>query len=296
MKNALTLLAFFAAAGLASAQLKVAALHPLLGDLARQVGGDKVQVIDLLKPGGDSHHFEPSGKDLAQLKGVALVLASGKHLESYLDKLRDTLGAVPVVEVGKTIPSIKIEAGSELFMCCPAHAAGGIDPHWWHSADNMKRAARIIADALTTADPANADAYKAGAAATGAHMDQLKAWAQQQFSVIPKSDRKLVTGHVAFGYFCKEYGFKSIPVLGVSREDDASPKYLSEAIKTIRDNGVRAAFPEDQANPKVLAEIVRETGVTLGDPLIADGTAVKAHTFETMLKWNVTAIVKALKK
>ena len=67
------------------------------------------------------------------------------------------------------------------------------------------------------------------------------------------------------------------------------------AIKVIRDNRIRAVFPEDQANPKVLAEIVRETGVKIGGDLIADGTSPKAHTFETMLKHNVQAIVAALK-
>ncbi len=288
--------AFVLFAGWCPAQnLKVAALHPLLGDLARQVGGNRVEVADMLKPGGDVHHFEPSPKDLAQLKGVALVLASGKHLESYLDNLRDSLGSVPVVEVGRTIPSIKISAGSDLFMCCPAHAAGGIDPHWWHSAENMQRAARIVGDDFSKADPAGKETYKANVAATQQKLAALKAWAQQQISVIPRSDRKLVTGHAAFSYFCKEFGFKSIPILGLGREDEASAQYVATAVTTIRENKIRAAFPEDQANPKILKEIVRETGLKLGDALMADGTSPEAHTFEAMLRHNVEAIVKALK-
>jgi zinc/manganese transport system substrate-binding protein len=292
------LLTFLLLSNLATAQLKVAALHPVLGDLARQIGGDRVEVTDMLKPGGDMHHFEPAGQDLAKLKGASLILASGKHLESYLDKLRDTVGSVPILEVGSAIPSIKIEANSEIFMNDHGHDHGtsGVDPHWWHSADNMKRAARILRDAFSNADPTNAASYKAGAAVASEKFDELKAWAQQQISTIPKSDRKLITGHAAFGYFCKEYGFKSLPILGVDREDDTSPQYLSNAIKIIRENNVRAAFPEDQANPKVLAEIVRETGVKLGAPLIADGTALKAHTFETMFRSNVESIVKALGK
>ncbi|WP_081452691.1 metal ABC transporter substrate-binding protein [Verrucomicrobium spinosum] len=289
-------LAMLFAALPSQAALKVAALHPLLGDLARQVGGDKVEVIDLLKPGSDAHHFEPTSKDLASIKGTTLILASGKHLESYLDKLKDSVGpATKIVEVGKPIPSIKIEAGNELFLCCPAHAAGGIDPHWWHSADNMKRAARVLADEFSAADSANAAAYRANAEAAQQKLTALKSWAQQQFAAIPKADRKLVTAHAAFGYFCKEFGFKSVPVLGVGREDEATPKYMVETIKTIRDNNIRAVFPEDQANPKVLQEIVRETGVKVGKPLIADGTSSNATTFEAMLRHNVSAVVEALK-
>ncbi len=280
----------------AHAELKVAALHPLIGDLARQVGGKNMVVTDLLKPGGDSHHFEPTSKDLAGIKGVSMVLASGKHLESFLDKLGDSLGPnVKIVEVGKLIPSLKISAGSEVFMCCPAHVAGGIDPHWWHSADNMKRAARILADEFSKADPANADAYKANATAAEAKFAALKSWAQQQIATIPRDQRKLVTAHSAFGYFCKEYGFKSLPLLGLGREDEVSAQYIVEAIKLIRDHKIRAVFPEDQANPKVLTQITRETGAKIGKELVADGTSIHAHDFETMLKHNVSAIVEALK-
>ena len=295
-----TLIAFAfglaAAATPASAQLKVASLHPLIGDLARQVGGDKVTVVDLMKPGSDAHHFEPSARDLTEIKGVKLVLASGKKLESYLGKVTDSFaGTAKIVEVGRPIPSIKIEAGSEVYMCCPAHTAGGIDPHWWHSADNMRRAARVLADEFATADPANAETYKANADTASRKFEGLKAWAQQQIATIPKADRKLVTAHASFGYFCKEYGFKTIPLLGISREDEASLKYIAEAIKIIKDTKIKAVFPEDQANPKVITEIVRETGVKVGKPLIADGTSPSAHTFEAMLKHNVEAIVAALK-
>jgi zinc/manganese transport system substrate-binding protein len=282
----------------ANARLKVAATHPLIGDLARQVGGENIEVVDLLKPGGDLHRFEPSARELAQLKDVAIVFASGKHLESFLDKLRDTLGGRGrIVEVGRTIPSIKLSRGDALFMCCPEHAAGGIDPHWWHSAENMARAARIVGEELAAGDPAHADAYKAGAAAAAKKMRALKSWAEQQLAQIPKSDRKLVTAHAAFSYFCREYGFKSLPLLGLGAEEAFSPQYLTEATRVIRENNIRAVFPEDRANPKILSEIVRATGVrTSRVPLNADGVAPGAgSTFEGMLRHNVTAIVAALK-
>lgn len=295
LKFATALLAVLLTAS-APAQLKVAALHPLLGDLARQVGGDKVVVVDLLRPGGDAHHFEPTTKDLAALKDVKIIFASGKKLEAYLPKITDTFaGTAEIVEVGRTIPSIKIEAGSDVFMCCPAHTAGGIDPHWWHSADNMRRAARVMADSMSKADPGNAATYKANAETASRKLAELKSWAQQQISAIPRSDRKLVTSHASFGYFCKEYGFKTIPLLGISREDEASLKYVSDTIKLIKEHRIRAVFADDQVNPKVLTEIVRETGVKVGKPLVADGTSPAAHTFETMLKHNVEAIVAALK-
>lgn len=279
----------------AQAALKVATLHPILADVARQVGGANVEVVEVLKAGGDVHHFEPSARDVAAMRGAPLILACGKHLETYLDKLRDSVGSgVKVVEVGRLIPSLLLDPSNEIFVCCPAHAKSSIDPHWWHSAENMKRAARIIADEFSTADPANAAAYEAGAKAAGVKFMQLKSWAQKEISRIPRKDRKLVTAHAAFGYFCKEYGFKTIPMLGIGRSDDISAQYIAQTIQAIRDNNIKAVFPEDQANPKVLTEIVRSTGVKTGESLVADGTSKNAHTFETMLAHNVRVIVAAL--
>jgi zinc/manganese transport system substrate-binding protein len=281
----------------ASAALKVGATHPLVGNLVRQVGGNRVTVVDLLRPGDDPHRFEPAASELNALRGATAVFASGKRLEPYLGKLGDSLGpGVRIIEVGRPIPSLKVSPGNEVFLCCPAHASGGIDPHWWHSAENMARAARGVAVELAKLDPAGAAEYKAGGEATAKRMQGLKTWAKQQFAAIPRADRKLVTAHAAFGYFCKEYGFKFVPLLGIAGEQDYSPQYIAQAIRVIRDEKIRAVFPEDQANPKVLAEIVRETGIKVGGELISDGTAPGAgSTFEGMLRHNVAAIVAALR-
>ena len=285
-------------AGSASANLTVATTHPLLSDLARQVGGKTVTVVDLVKPGTELHHFEPTSAEFSALRKAQLLLASGKHMESYLDKLKESLGSgMTILEVGKTIPSLKIEPGSGVFMCCPEHAAGGIDPHWWHSAENMARAAKIIADQFAKMDPDNAAVYQANGSAVAKKMLDLKKWAQQEISVIPKDARKLVTAHAAFGYLCKEYGLQFIPMLGLSAEDDASAKYLTEAIKTIKEKRIVGIFPEDGANPKILEEIAKQTGVKLSPPLNADGVQAGAgSTFEGMFKHNITTIVTALKK
>ncbi len=302
MKHFIRSLCFLAAALPTFAATKVATLHPILADLARQVGGANVEVVEILKPGADVHHFEPAPKDLAEMRGAKLLLASGKGLESFLDKLRDSLGAgVKLVEVGEKIPSIPFvehehhhEGEKEADKDHDEHQHGSEDPHWWHSAENMKRAARIVADELSAVDPANAAAYAAGAKVASKRFGELKSWAQKEIAKIDRKDRLLVTAHAAFGYFCKEYGFEPLSVLSIGRSDDSSSKHIAETIEEIREHGIKAIFPEDQANPKVLAEIARSTGVKVGEPLIADGTAKVAHTFETMLAHNVRSIVAAL--
>lgn len=277
--------------GTSQARLKVASLHPLISDVAKQVAGQHAQVVQLIDPHADPHHFQPTPKSLLKAKGAQLYLASGKNLETYLVKLRNTLGGnVKVVEVGKTIPSQKISGRDSQFVCCPGHSHGAIDPHWWHRVSNMQKAARVIAKEYALADPNNAAVYKANAAAYSKRLAALHTWIKREISRIPRQNRILSTAHAAFGYFCKEYGFKSLPVKGLTAHQKTSATYQAEAIREIRKNGVKAIFPELRANPKSLKIIAKETGVKLGGTLVADGSA----SYEKMMRENVTKIVAAL--
>ncbi len=275
----------------AQARLKVASLHPLMTDVARQVAGQHAEVVQLIGPNVSPHHFQPTPKSLLRAKGASLYLASGKNLETYLDKLRSTLGSsAKVVEVGRTIPSQEISGHDSLHVCCPQHAHGAIDPHWWHRVRNMQKAARVIAKEFAAADPGNAAAYKANAAAYSKRLAALDAWIRREVSKIPRQRRILSTAHAAFGYFCKEYGFKSLPVKGLTSQQKTSAGYQAVAISELRKNRVRAIFPEQRANPKALRIIAREAGVTIGGTLVADGSS----SYEKMMRGNVTKIVSAL--
>ena len=110
---------------------------------------------------------------------------------------------------------------------------------------------------------------------------------------MPRSKRVLVTAHAAFGYFCKEFGFKSLPVAGLSAENTSS-QYLAEAIDELRKHKVTAVFPEKNANPKALNALVSATGVSKGGALIADGSVSGYKTYQSFIQYNVKTIVAAL--
>ncbi len=271
-------------------KLEVASLHPLMSDLARKVGGDNVTVIAIIEPGADMHAFSPRPSDMQKLQNADLVLAAGKGMENYLDSLRDTLRGKPeVVEVGRKIPSLTI-GKDELYVCCAAHAGNTIDPHWWHSIDQTARAARILADTFSDADPANKDVYKRNAAIYSKELKQLKAWASKELSKVPRSKRKLVTPHAAYAYFAKEFGFQMISVQGLNPEQEATPQLMAEAVRIIREEKIAAVFPEIKGRNSGVETLQRETGVKLGKPLMPDGAA----SFVEMIKNNVNAIVDGL--
>lgn len=276
-----------------AAPLRVSALHPLMADLARQVGGERVEVFDLVGEGGNPHRFEPRPADMEKMRGSALVLAAGKGLETYLGRLRDSLGGVTVLEVGRTIPSLALvgDDGDDDHH----HHSGTVDPHWWHGVSNMSRAAKIVAQALADKDPAGKEFYQANASAYARRLVELKRWAQSELAKVPRGQRKLVTAHNAFRYFAAEFGFQVIAVAGLNQEQGTAPKDLAATIEAVRKAGVRSIFPEQYASAKSLESVARDTGAKIGTPLVADGNGRgKAAGFEGMIRHNVTAITQAL--
>lgn len=276
---------------LLSSPLKVATLHPLLTDLAHQVGGDRVEVIDLIGPNGDPHHFEPNAEDLKKATGATLYLAAGLGLEAYLPSLKSvvTPGA-RVIEAGASLPSL--HGGCE--DADHDHNEHEIDPHWWHSIDRVRRAATVVAEAFAAEDPADAETFRANAAKYRESLDELERWARARLATIPKNQRQLATTHAAFNYFCSDFGFTALPIQGINREQSPAPAELAKLIAELKDKKVAAIFPEKESNPKLLEVLTRDTGIRLGNPLIADGT--NSATYETMVRQNVETIVSGLSK
>lgn len=276
----------------ASAKLKVASLNPILTDSLKEIGGDKVDVVNIMRTDVDVHTFQPRAEDLRKMQACSCIFAMGKGLETYLPAIQETLQpGQKLIEVGRSIPSQKVDA-DQIYTCCPHHDRNTIDPHWWHNVQNMERASKVVYKALSDLDPANADYYKERGEAARKNYRDLHNWVKGQVSQIPKKQRLLVTAHAAFAYFCKEYGFKAAFVQGLSKEGEISAKLLAETIKTIQEDNIKAVFPEVGANPKTLGQIAKESGATVGKPLYAD----HLHTsYKQMIEYNVGNIVKALR-
>lgn len=280
----------FLIAPLAAAEWKVAVLHPLLGDMARKIGGPRVEVIDLIGPNGDPHHFEPGPSEIRRAEGARLWLVAGMGLESYLPALRSVVGAGKLCEVGETLPALEGECDHE------GHDHGahkhGKDPHWWHSIALFHRAVSVVENEFSAADPGHAAEFRRNAEAFRRSLEQLERWAKREMIRVPKSRRHLATSHAAFNYLCKDYGFTPIPIQGLNREQLPDAAELAGLIETLREHHVAALFPERESNPKILRSLTRDTGIALGTPLIADGIGVESY--EAMMRHNVSAIVAAL--
>lgn len=284
--HALTLVLFTGAAT-AKADLTVVSLSTITTDLARNIGGSHVKVEAIIGPGVDPHALEPTPGDVRKVADANIVLFTGKGIEGYLTKLEEASGnSAKFLDVGTVIPSLTMSEGRKSVE----------DPHWWHSVENMKKAARAVADAFETADPSNAATYKKNTMAYLASLEELQRWIRVKLAGLPRSKRKLVTSHDALGYFARDYGFTIYPVKGIATNEEPSSGHVKEIIEVIRDQGVKAVFFESIENPQAIEQISRETDAKTGYTLYSDGLgATEAATYDSMMRHNVSAIVDGLK-
>lgn len=268
----------------AQGTLKVASLHPLLSDMARQVGGDAVEVVNLFPENGELHAFEPTASDVAKAAGAELVLACGKGVEPYLEDLCDSLPSrTKVIELGAAVPDVYLPGSSVA------------DPHWWNSPVAMKRASRALRQALEAASPAQKTTFAKGQRSYSVQMDTLVREARLAFTAIPQEKRVLVCSHAAMSHFCKDFGFSAMAVHGIAQESEGDTASLARILAELRRQSVPCLFYGVNEPPKVLQAIARQVGAK-ALPLALDGINPATPTYPELFRFNVKNIVEGLKR
>ncbi len=280
-----------AAAQSAARKITAVATFSILGDLVRNVGGDRVDVGTLVGPNGDVHVFSPTPADAKTLAVADIVFVNGLGLEGWMTRLIQASGSkAPTIVATKGITPRRMVDENDA-------ARRKIDPHAWQSVANAKVYVANIRDGLDAVDPAGKATYDANAAAYLAKLDDLDAEVRAAIARIPPARRKVITTHDAFGYFGDAYGIAFIAPEGVSTEAEPSARDMANIIAQIRKQNIPAVFLENVTNPRLMDQIARETGATIGGTLYSDALSAPggaAGTYIDMMRHNVRALTKAL--
>jgi ABC-type Zn uptake system ZnuABC Zn-binding protein ZnuA len=252
--------------GSGSGELTAVATTTQVADLARQVGGERVEVQGLLSAGGDPHDYEPRPSDVAAVADAGVILRSGGEVDEWLAEVIDNAGA-------DAEPVVLIDSVERL----------GDDPHWWQDPRNALRAVEAIRAALTDADPDGRAAYAANAERASAELRRLDREIASCVERVPRDKRKVVTTHDSLGYFAERYGIEVVGsvIPSLSTHAQASAGDVDELVRQIRAEGVEAIFPESAVSPDIERAIARESGATVGDPLYADSLGPEGSAGET---------------
>ena len=282
-----------------SGKSQVVATTTIVGDVVKNIAGESAQVEVLMPIGSDPHSFQPTPQDVAKVAHADLIFANGAGLETFLQPMLQNAGSkAEVVPVSQRIPLLQ----SQELDIPNATQSGGKpagDPHTWLDPQNVITWTLTIEQNLIQVDPAHTQAYTANAEAYRAKLRDLDSWIRQQVDQIPPENRRLVTGHVAFTYFAKDYGFQQIGAVipAYSTLAEPSAQDVARLEDTIRKLGVKAIFVEEAANPALSERVARDTGAKLVQLYIPSLTSPNgpAPTYLDLMRYDVKAIVEALK-
>ncbi|MDT8900813.1 metal ABC transporter solute-binding protein, Zn/Mn family [Anaeroselena agilis] len=246
----------------------VASVYPVY-EFARQVGGDKIDLTQLVPPGAEPHDWEPTAKEIVAIRAARLFLYHGAGFET-IDKLLtpETLGATKAIAVSQGIPALKPEKNDDHGhdnnpsgdMSDKTHDHH-TDSHMWLDPLLAQEEVEAIAAALAAADPANADYYRQNAAGYIRELAKLDAEYKAALANLPH--REIVTSHAAFGYLAARYGLKQLPIMGLSPDSEPTPEKMASVVKFCREHQVKYIFFETIVSPRLAETIARETGAGL---------------------------------
>jgi zinc/manganese transport system substrate-binding protein len=268
----------------AQEKIRIVASFSILGDFARNVGGDRVDVTTLVGPNSDVHVYTPAPADAKKIADASLVIINGLGLEGWLPRLVQSSGGKAAI----------VTATSGI---APRTLGSDADPHAWQSVVNAKTYVANIRDALIAADQAGAAAYRANADAYLAKLDALHREVRDAVAQIPEARRKVISSHNAFGYFAAAYGVDFIAPQGVSTESEPSARDIAVIITQIRTGKIPAVFLENISDPRLMRRISAETGAKIGGTLFSDSLTAEngeAPTYIDMVRHNIKALTSAL--
>jgi zinc/manganese transport system substrate-binding protein len=273
-------------------KIEAVATISILGDLVKNVGGDRTDVTTLVGPNGDAHVYEPTPGDAKRLAGARIVFVNGLGLEGWMTRLVEASGTkATIVVVSKGVTPLQAPERGRA-------APGAPDPHAWQSLADAKIYVANIRDGLDAVDPAGKPTYDAAAKAYLAKLDALDQEVRTAIAGIPADRRKIITTHDAFGYFGAAYGMQFIAPEGVSTDVEPSAKDVAKIIAQIRRQKIPAVFLENVADPRMMEEIARETGAKIGGKLYSDALSKPdgpAASYIAMMRHNVDELGAALK-
>ena len=272
-----------------AAPVNAVASFSILGDIVARVGGDRVALTTIVGPNADTHVYEPTPTDAANVGKAQVFFVSGLGFEGWMDRLVEATGYKgQLVVASEGVSSRTMDEDGETIT----------DPHAWQSLSNGLIYVANIAKALCSVDAEGCQTYEANAKAYSDEISALDAEVKAQIASVPEAKRKVITTHDAFGYFGAAYGVTFEAPEGVSTESEASAADVAKLIEQIRGEGVSALFVENMSDGRLVEQIARETGVKLGGELYADALSTKdegAGTYLDMFRHNVALLVPAMK-
>jgi zinc/manganese transport system substrate-binding protein len=272
----------------AQSRLRVVATFSVLGNMVREVAGERVDLAVLVGPDTDAHSYQPRPTDARLVAEARVLVSNGLGFEGWMERLAQ---AAPfrglAIVATRDVPTID---GT-------GEHAHGPDPHCWQDVGRAREYVANIARGLVAGDAANGDFYRERAAAYDRRLAELDGWVRAEIAKVPADKRKAITSHASFRYFAAAYGVQVEAAQGYSTSGEPTARDVAQLIRLVRQQRIKALFIENMTNPNLIDEIARDSGGVVGPRLYSDALSAPsgpAATYEAMMRYNVTALVAGM--
>lgn len=258
-------------------------------DFTKKIGGDKINITNLVPAGTEPHDWEPSPSDMANIEKADILVYNGAGMENWTDKVLKSIN-------NKKLITVEASKGLKLLDNTDKSEDLEYDPHVWLNPLLAKQEMEAIKNALVKADSANKDYYEKNYIDNAKKLDELD---QEYKTTVSKFSKKdIVVAHQAFGYICNAYGLNQVAIEGLAADSEPSPAKMAEIVKFVKANNVKYIFFEELVSPKVAEAIAHETGASTAalNPLegLEDSDIKVGKDYFSVMRDNLEVLKKAL--
>ncbi len=274
-----------------SSKLQVVASFYPMAEFARQIGGNNIQVTQLVKPGTEPHDYDPSPQDIAAVYKANVLVYNGAGLERWADKIQSEVRSRHIV-------AVRASDGIQLKTADPSDIdnQSPTDPHVWMDPMLAIKEVSAIKNGLIAADPTHQATYTVNAERYTKQLQILDADFHSGLTTC--QSHNIVTSHQAFGYLAAEYGLQATGIAGLSPDSEPSPEKLAQITDFVTQHHVGYIFFETLVSPKLAQTIARETQAqTIAfNPLegLTDDEIAQGKNYISVQKDNLRALRTAL--
>jgi zinc/manganese transport system substrate-binding protein len=278
-------------------KLRVVATYDVYAEVAREVGGDSVQVTVLARGNQDPHYVDAKPSFLVALHKADALMLNGLGLEvGFLPPLlnqcgnaRIQPGAAGYLDLSRLVEPIEVPQGGVDRSMGDIHPYG--NPHYHLDPRNMARVARGVAASLALLDPPRAEEYRRG----GEKLAQsyLALDTELEARVAPLKSTPVVTYHSSLNYFFLRY---QIPVAGFVEPKPGikpSPSSLAELERVMKAKGVRVVATEPYQDLKIARRLAADTGAGVAVVPAYTGGEPAASTYAGLMRTLVKGLLEA---
>lgn len=252
-------------------------------DFTDKIGGDKIDLYNVVPSGTEPHDWEPSAHDMLSLESADVLFYNGLGMEHWIDKVQNSVTNenIHYVELSQGVDTLESEEA---------------DPHIWLDPSNVKKEAEIIKNTLISIDSDNAAYYTQNYETLCADLDALDNEYKTALDPLPNKD--IIVSHEAYSYLCNAYGLNQVAIDGISADSEPSPAKMQEIINFAQQNDIHYIFYEELVSPKIAQALADETDAQLLElnPFegLSDEDISAGEDYFTVMRSNLDNLITAL--